>query len=449
MTKDPHHLGTENIGKLLFKQSYPAVIGLLVVSLYNLVDTIFVGRYVGSMGIAALAIVFPIHMIVMSLSQTLGVGASSIISRSLGAKKIKNAKDTFGNFILLSVIISVIITFFSIIFIKELLILFGATDQILQMTIDYSLPLLWGTILIMFTAGSNNIIRAEGQAKYAMFVMISSLSVNIILDPIFIIILGMGLKGAAYATLISYFIGAGVAGYFFLSKKNVLSITFENLKLKLKIIKETFAIGASSLARMVSSSIMIIILNNSLAFYGGEIAIAAFGLINRLFGVVFMPVFGLVQGMQPILGFNYGAGKIKRSLNLIKLSNRVSTIICTSLFVIVFIFTKQLVMIFTTDAELITLSVRAARLIMIVFPIVGFQIIASGMYQSLGKAKKAFFLSILRQIIILIPALLIIPLFFGLDGLFISFPIADILAGIVIGVIMRKDLIKLKKRLNS
>ncbi|NQU97941.1 MATE family efflux transporter [Candidatus Woesearchaeota archaeon] len=442
-----HHeqLGKESIPKTLFKQSMPAIIGLLVVSLYNLVDTIFIGRGVGSLGIAGLAITFPIQMIAMAISQTIGIGSASIISRSIGAKKFNVAEKTLGNLFSLVLIVGSALTVIGLAFLTPILKIFGATKTILPYATDYMTIIIYGSILLLFAFSANNLIRAEGNAKFSMIVMALSAVLNIILDAIFIFGFDMGMKGAALATVIAQGSSALLVLFYFLIGKSSIKFYWKNMLLDFKIVMETFSIGVSSFARMAAASVMSIFLNHSLAFYGGDIAIAAMGVVNRLFSIIFLPIIGLVIGMQPIVGYNYGAKNYKRTKSSINLSVKVSTLISIASFVILMAFAEPIVKVFTNDLELIALSVRITKIVILAMPIIGFQIIAGGMYQSMGKAKKAFVLSILRQVIFLIPLILIMPLFFKLDGLFYAFPMADFLAGAITAMILMRELKNLHK----
>jgi len=320
MNNHSKNLGTEKISSLLLKMSAPAIVGMMVQALYNLVDTIFVGRGVGTMGIAGLTIAFPIQMISMAVAQTIGIGGASIISRSLGSDDPERAERTMGNIFLLVIAISSITTILGLIFIEPILRFFGATETILPYSMEYMKVILLGTVFFSFAVASNSIVRSEGNAKVAMFTMLISAGLNIILDPIFIFVFNMGIRGAAIATVLSQATTAIYLVYYFVYGKSVISFKIKNLKPDFKIIYETFVIGASSFARQVSGSFIAIILNNTLAFYGGDLAIAAYGIINRLLMFTFMPLFGVVQGLQPIVGYNYGAKQYDRVKETIFLS---------------------------------------------------------------------------------------------------------------------------------
>ncbi len=437
-------LGTEKIGKLLFKLSAPAIIGMMVSSLYNLVDTIFVGRGVGSLGIAGISIQFPIQMIVMALAITVGVGGASIISRALGAKENDKAKIAAGNIFTLAGIFGLLSFFVTFFFTDSLLKLFGANAEILPYAHDYTKIMALGTFFFSLALASSNIIRAEGNAKVAMLIMASSTLLNIILDPLLIFTFDMGIKGAAIATVISQVFAFAYAMIFFISKKSIIRIHFHNLKLKLNIVKEIFAVGSATLIRQASAGILTIILNNSLNIYGGSMAIAVFGVINRLAMFTMMPMFGVLQGMQPIVGYNYGAKLFDRVKQVVNSSIKVTTAMSVFSFFLIMLFAKPIISLFSTEQEFVNLTARTARIIMIFLPALGFQAIVSGLYQALGKARPAMFLSMVRQIVFLIPLVLILPIFWKLDGIWFAFPLADSLAIIITYFFYRHEMKLLK-----
>lgn len=430
--------------RLLFRQSLPAIIGLLVMSLYNVVDAIFIGQSVGALGIAGLAICFPVQMMIIAIAQTIGIGAASIISRAMGAKQQARAEEALGNFFTLTLILGTVFTILGLVFITPILQLFGATDSILLYAKEYLQIILYGTFFLCFTASSNNIIRAEGSAKFAMKVMIASALVNIVLDPILIFGFDMGLSGAAIATVTSQVIASLVAFYYFASGRNSVRVHFANFKLKLKLTKEIFAIGSSALARQSAGSVEQAVLNHSLGFYGGDLAIAAFGIINRMMMTIFMPMFGLVQGMQPVLGFNHGARETKRASDAVTLTMKAATIFSIAAFAGIMLFSESLIRIFTSDSELIKLTDHAVRIVILMLPLIGFQVIAGGVYQALGKPWQALVLSTLRQLLFLVPLVLLLSYWIGLDGVFWAFPTADVLASVVTGTMIYRELKKWK-----
>ncbi len=438
-------LGKESIKKLLIKLSGPAIIGMIVLSLYNLVDAIFIGRFVGTLAIAGVAITFPFQMIVMALSLTIGIGASSIISRRLGEGQKKEAEIILGNFVSLTIISSLGVTVLGLLFLTPLLKIFGATQDILLPAQEYLGVILIGTLGLMFSASGNNVIRAEGNAKFAMAVMLVSAGMNIILDPIFIVVLNLGIKGAAWATVVSQYSSAALVFFYFFKSQGNLKIRLNYLLLKFKTIKEIFIIGSSTFARQVSASLGAVIVNHAFGLYGGSLAIAAFGIIYRLLMFLLMPMFGIIQGLQPIVGYNYGAKKFNRVKEAVLLATKMTTLLAVSSYVFLMVFPKVFISMFTTDTELIVMSVRALRIVILFMPLIGFQVIAGGMFQSMGKAGPAFVLSLLRQTLLVIPLILILPTFFKLSGVWWTFPIADLAAGIVTYLMFIKALKDLPK----
>ncbi|WP_445474314.1 MATE family efflux transporter [Methanococcoides methylutens] len=435
-------LAEESISKVLFKLSLPATIGMMVQALYSLVDTIFVGRALGAesvQGIAGITIAFPIQMIIMGVALTIGIGSASIISRSLGAKDHKRADIALGNAISAILALSILITVIGSIYIVPLLKMFGATETILPFAFEYTRIILYGTIVFAFSMTVNNIVRAEGNAKVAMLTMLISAGLNIILDPIFIFGLDMGIKGAAIATVISQAVSAIYLIHYFSSGMSSLNFHVGNLMPHSDVFTETITVGTSSFARSASGSLMIIVINNALAVYGGDIHIAVFGVVNRLFMFTFMPMIGIVQGLQPIVGFNYGAKNFERVISSTSLAIKTTTVISMAGFLLLFLFPSQLFSIFTTDQQLIEAGRSATRIMVLALPFVGFQIVGASIYQTLGKARPAFFLSISRQVLFLIPLVLILPRFFQLEGIWIAFPISDGLSFLVTFAMLAKE----------
>lgn len=445
----PHStsLGTESVGKLLLKLSTPAIIGMMVQTLYNIVDTIFIGQGVGPIGIAGLTIVFPIQMLIMALGMTIGVGGASIISRSLGAQNMERARLTLGNLFVLAISSSLVVAILGRILAVPLLRLFGATETILPYSLEYFNVILIGAVFLNFSIVGNSVIRAEGKAKIAMITMSVSAIINIILDPIFIFGFDMGIRGAAVATVISQMVMAGYLFYYFTSGKSIMTFTWRAIRLKADIVKETFAVGASSLARNSASSISAIIINNTLAMYGGDITIAVYGTMNRLFMFAFMPMFGIIQGMQPIVGYNYGARQYQRVIRAIKLANLTTTMVATVAFLCFMLIPGLLLRVFSSDAELIRVGTSAIRIMALAFPVIGVQVVGGSVYQSLGKALPALVLSMARQILFLIPLVVILPIFFGLTGVWLAFVFSDILAFAITYILLNREIGHLGQRI--
>jgi putative MATE family efflux protein len=449
MNKNHKKLTTEKVSKLLFKQAAPATIGLLVLSFYYIVDTIFVGRGVGTLGITGVIVTTPIMTIIGGLSFTLGVGGASIISRALGAKKKEYAEEIFGTLLVSLISFGLLLILICFIFMDPLLVLFGASEATLPYAKTYLSVLLSGLIFFVFAGAMNNIIRAEGNAKFAMIVMILSAVINGFLDYVFIICLSIGMVGAALATIIAEFSAALAILIYFYSKKSIIRIHFKHLKIKFKHLKNIVSVGSATFIRNVGNSIILILLNNALLFYGGDISIAAYGIISRIFMFGIMPIIGITQGLQPIIGYNFGARKYHRAKKTMIQSITYASIISVLVFVVYMIFLGPIISIFTDDAELIKLTLKAAKIVLITLPIIGFQIIIGGVYQALGKAFSALFVSLLRQIILIIPLLLILPKFFGLYGVFYSRPVADILSAIVCVFLVINEFRIFNKKINA
>ncbi len=445
MDKHQKALGEMPINKLLTKMAAPAIVGMLANSLYNVVDTIFLGQGVGTIAIAGVTIALPMQMLIMAISFLVGVGAASVISRRLGEKNTELAHQAAGNAITSILVTSTILTILALIFIDPLLIFFGATEGILPYARDYLAIVLLGSPFFGFSIVANNIIRSEGNAKVAMISMLIGLGLNIILDPIFIFGLHLGIKGAAIATAISQIIAFMYVLNYFISKKTSLILEKKHFKINLNIQKEIIALGSSSFLRQITFIILAIAIQNSLKLYGGDIYIAVYGIINKIQMFVMLPPFGLTQAYQPIVGYNYGAKKYNRIIEVNRKTLKISTIYCTVFFVIMMLFPAQIISIFTPDSEAIRLGTIALQLNILFFPLFGFQMIGATYFLAVGKAWTALFLTLSRQVIILIPLVLILPIFFQANGIWYSFPIADGSAILIVFFFLRKEL----KRLNE
>lgn len=435
-------LGTEKISKLLIQQAAPASMGFLIMSLYNIVDTIYVGRFIGSMAIAATTVVMPISYLISSIGMAIGVGGASVISRALGSKNKPKAQHTFGNQINLTLHLAIMFVILGYWFDEEILMLFGGKGEILPYARDYFHVLLLGIPFLAWAMMSNNVIRAQGRAKTAMYIMIIPAILNIILDPIFIIVLKMGLKGAAWATIISYMVSATYALAFFLKGNSEIRIIFKYFKLRRDLVVEIFSIGVITLARQGSISVLIVVLNHTLFAYMGEIGIAVYGVVNRIMMFALFPVIGILQGFLPIAGYNYGAKLFKRVRSSIYTSIKYSMIIATVLLMLIAFFSEYIVSAFTTDPELTKLSARALTIVFSTSPIITVQLIGSGYFQALGKAVPALLLTLTKQGFFLIPLVLILPHYLGVDGIWFSFPISDILSSIVTWFFLKRDINK-------
>ncbi len=445
MTETTNSLGTQKISKLLIKQAIPASIGILVMSLNMIVDTIFVGQWIGSMAIAAITVVLPIVFLISSIGMGIGIGGSSIISRAFGAKDIKKAYLTFGNQISLTLVLSIFFVSVGILFYKPLLLLFGANGAILDPATSYFNVVLYGVPFLAFAMMGNPVIRAEGKPKFAMYAMILPAISNILLDIIFIKFLGLGMFGAGLATSISYAVCGLFIFSFFLSTKSELVIKPNYFLLKLSIVKEIIQLGGVTIARQGTISVLMIVLNATLYTYGGENAIAVYGIINRVMMFALFPVLGVTQGFLPIAGYNYGAKNSERVKEVIKKAILYGSMVATLIFLGIITFPEAIASIFTSDTALIEETPKALLYVFLATPVITAQLIGSAYFQAAGKAMPALLLTLLKQGIFLIPLVYLLPKFFGLNGVWFSFPIADILATFVTLTFLR---LEVRKNLN-
>lgn len=431
MEKRKEEMAQQPIGRLLLRYSAPAMIAMMVNSLYNLVDAIFVGQGVGHLALAALAVSFPIQMFILAIAQVVGIGSASIISRSLGAGDQRRAERTAGTSFICVVVLSILLAAVGLGFLRPILRLFGATPAIMPYAVDYLSVILAGNFFFAYAVSSNNLVRAEGNVKVAMYSMFLGAGVNIILDPIFIFGLNMGIRGAAIATVIANMLVFVFLTSYFLSGKSLLKIRRSDLWPDFSVIPEMAGIGASSFTRVAAGSLVAIVLNNSIGFYGDEMHLAILGVCNRLLIFFLMPLFGLVQGFQPILGFNYGARNLDRVRQSIRMATLYATLLTTFAFLLMMLFPTPLLKMFNRDPRLIAEGAFIIRIIVICLPTVGFQVVGATMFQALGRVFPALFLSMSRQILFFIPLVLILPLFFGLPGIWIAIPVSDALAALV------------------
>ena len=426
-------LGSESISKLLFKFSVPAITGMVVNALYNIVDRIYIGHIkgVGSYALSGLAITFPISVIIMAFGMLIGIGACSVISIRLGEKNVEAADNILGNAVMLLTIISLALGIFGVLFLNKILILFGADQNNLPYAKAYIQIILMGAVFQNIGFGINNIIRAEGNPKMAMFTMMFGAIINIILDPIFIFVFKMGIQGAAIATVISQVFNTLLVLRYFTAKNSgsVLKLNKTSLKLNIYIVNDIFAIGVAPFSMQIASSLVAVLYNKGLYTYGGNVAIAAMGILNSISMLIFMPIVGISQGIQPIIGYNYGAKLYDRVFKILKLAIIFGTCIAVIGFIVVQLFANQLITIFVgNNPELIKLGAHGLRIDLMVLPILGFQILGASYFQAINEAKISMILSVLRQVIVLIPIILILPLFLKLDGLWFSQPCADLIA---------------------
>jgi putative MATE family efflux protein len=437
-----NELGTKKISKLLIKQAVPATIGILVMSLNMIVDTIFVGQWIGVLAIAAITVVLPIVFLISSIGMGIGIGGSSIISRALGANNPEKAFLSFGNQISLTVILALLFVIIGNIFSVPILNLFGAKGTILPIASEYFGVIIYGVPFLAFAMMGTPTMRAEGKPKFAMYAMMVPAVLNVFLDIIFIKVFDWGMWGAGLATSFSYASCGLYILYFFFSSKSELKIIPKNFKLNFNIVTEIAKLGGVTVVRQGAISILMIVLNYSLYKYGGEISIAVYGIINRVMMFALSPVLGVTQGFLPVAGFNIGANNNARVKETIKKSIYFGSILGTFIFIAIVIFKEEIIWVFTNDATLLAQTPDAMLIAFLVTPIVTLQLIGSAYFQAAGKAMPALLLTLLKQGVFLIPLAYILPIYCGVDGVWWSFPISDTLATIITVWVLKREVDK-------
>jgi putative MATE family efflux protein len=429
-----------NLNSLLFKFSMPAIVAMVVNALYNVVGIIFVGRGVGSLAITGLSIVLPIQLIMMALGLMIGIGAASVISRALGGDKKDIAVSALGNGIILGLILDVVFILLGYIFMDKLLIFFGASANVLPYARDYTRIILIGLVFITFSISSSDIIRAEGNPRNAMYSMIIGAACNIALDPILIFGLKLGVRGAAIGTVLSQFGSTIYIITYFMSKKSIFRLNFSMFKVKLNILKEILGVGVPSFIRQAAGGIIILIFNKVLAFYGSDLYIAIMGIGLRLLSLIQMPLLGLTQGFSTIVSFNYGAKLYDRVKKVLNLAIIWTVIIAGFGFIIMMAFPATVIHMFTSDKEFISKGIFPLRAVIIFLPLVGIQMLGGGLFQAIGKPVPALLITISRQILFLIPAVILMPILLGVDGVWLSVPLADFLSLLITGIWIFKEI---------
>ncbi|HNY14477.1 MAG TPA: MATE family efflux transporter [Bacteroidales bacterium] len=438
-------LGVEKVGKLLLNYSLPAIIATAAASVYNIIDRIFIGQGVGPLAISGLALTFPLMNITAAFGSMVGVGASAMVSIRLGQHDRKGATLILGNAVMLNLIFGITIGLLVFIFLEPILYALGASRDTLPFAKEFMQVILIGNVFTHLYLGLNNIIRASGYPGKAMIITLTTVVVNLVLAPLFIFVFDWGIRGAALATVIAQAVGTVTAVIHFTRLDSFVRFLPGYMKLKKVIIGDIISIGMSNFLMLLFGSLVISIFNLSLRKYGGDYAIGAFGIIASIANLAAMVVIGFNQGMQPIVGYNYGAQKISRSLRAFKLTVFAATCVTTFMFLLAEIFPRTIASAFTNNDELINLAVMGMRLNLMLFPIVGFQIVTASFFQSIGKARFSIFLSLSRQVLFLIPALLILPHFWTLKGVWLAGPVADFASSLLTLIVLRWQLGKLKK----
>ncbi len=424
-------LGTENVWHLLLQYAIPSVIAMTASSLYNITDSIFIGHGVGALAISGLAITFPLMNLAAAFGSLVGAGASTLMSLRLGQKDYSTANNILGNVVALNMIIGIAYTIVVLIFLDPILFFFGASSETIQYAREYMEVITLGNVITHIYFGLNAMLRATGSPEKSMYATISTVIINVVLSYLFIFVFRWGIRGAAIATIIAQASMLVWQLKFYSNKANFIHLQKGIFRLKRRIVADSLSIGMAPFLMNLAACMIVIIINKQLLKYGGDLDVGAYGIINRV-GILFvMIVMGLNQGMQPIAGYNFGAKKIDRVKKVLKYSIVLATAIMTVGFFIGEFFPRAVASVFTKDQDLIELVIPGLRIVIIFFPIVGFQMVTSNFFQSIGMVKKAIFMSLSRQVIILLPCLLILPPFFGTKGVWYSIPIADMLASVL------------------
>jgi putative MATE family efflux protein len=432
-------LGTQPIGKLLIKQAVPASIGILVMSLNIIVDTIFVGNWIGSIAIAAINVVLPVSFFIAALGMAIGIGGSSIISRALGANDKEKALKSFGNQLSLTLLLTVILVVVGLVFAEQIIPKFGGKGGIYEPAKIYYTIVLYGVPFLALCMMGNNVIRAEGKPKFAMIAMIIPSVGNLILDYILIYVFDFGMAGAAWATTLSYLLCFGYILWFFMSENSELKINLSHFNLSKKITSEIASLGSVTLARQAVVSVIYLFMNNILFDIGGESSVAVFGIISRIMMFALFPVLGITQGFLPIAGYNYGARSFGRVKETINTSILYASGLAILIFVFLMVFTESIVSVFTKDTTVINQTVYAMKWVFLAVPIVSVQLIGSAYFQAIGKAIPALLLTLSRQGFFFLPLVLILPIFYGEFGVWISFALADFLSTILTAYFINRE----------
>ncbi|MBT4904339.1 MAG: MATE family efflux transporter [Flavobacteriaceae bacterium] len=445
MAEKAVQMGTDPIGKLLLRQSLPASIGILVMSLNILIDTIFVGQWIGSNAIAAINVVLPVSFFIAALGMSIGMGGGSIISRALGSDQRAKANKTFGNQLTLTLLFTLSFMTLGLVFMEAIIPSFGGKGALYAPAKIYYTIVLYGVPILGLAMMGNNIIRSEGKPKYAMYAMMLPSISNLLLDYLFINVFGWGMEGAAWATTLSYGVCMSYIFYFFISGKSDLFLKISDLALDFSIVKEIGSLGFVTLARQAVVSVTVLMVNNILFELSGESTVAVYAIISRMLMFALFPILGITQGFVPIAGFNFGADKKNRVLEVIRTALIYATVLATFVFFVIIFFSEAIASAFTQDQAVITKTKEVLMWVFLSTPIIGIQLIGSAYFQAIGKAIPALLLTLTRQGFFFIPLILILPRYYGEFGIWISFPIAEVIATIVTAYFLRKELKRYNK----
>lgn len=438
-------LGQERVDKLLWRYSVPAMIGMVVNALYNIVDSIFVGNGVGELALAAVAIAFPVMIILMGFGMLIGVGAGSLVSIRMGEGRKEDAERILGNAFTLSVLCAIVLSVIILPFLDPVLQLLGAEPNILPYARDFTKVILWGSLFMYVGFGLNSIVRAQGDPKIAMATMLISAGINVVLNPLFIFYFQLGITGSALATVIAQMVAAVWIILHFLRKKSYLRLKTQYMALDFTVVFQIIKTGASPFLMQIAASVVNVLFNHSLLLYGGEIAVACIGVITRIGMLLLMPIFGISQGAQPIIGYNYGARSYNRVIEAVRRASYAASALSLAGFLVVQFFSESIVGVFNQNAEFIAIGAKGLRLFLLLLPVIGFQVIGANYFQAVGKAQYAIFFSMSRQVIILIPMLLLLPPLFGLNGAWAAAPLADLGSFLLTGYFLLKEIRTLRQ----
>ena len=433
----PTDLGTENIGKLLKKYALPSIIAMTASSLYNMIDSIYIGQGVGPMAISGLAVTFPLMNLSTAFGTLVGAGAATILSVFLGRKKYSACNKVLSNVVSLNIIIGLVFMAVSLVFIDPILYFFGASENTLPYAKEYMKIILYGNIITHLYFGLNAAMRSTGDPKKAMGLTIFTVILNAILDPIFIFVLDMGIAGAAWATVICQFVSLIIVMVHFSSHKRAVHFKNGILRLNFKVAKESLAIGAGPFLMNAAACLVTLFINQQLRDYSGDLGIGAYGICNRIIFMFIMICMGLNQGMQPIAGYNYGARQYSRVKQVFWMTAKWATAVTMICFLISILIPKVATGIFTHDEELLAIAANGLTILGLGLPTVGFQMIATNFFQSLGMVRRSVILSLSRQILFLLPALYALPLWIGDKGIWLSYPVSDVLSFILSAIMLR------------
>jgi len=434
-------LGQASIPRLLLQFSIPAIVGMTAQALYNLIDRVFVGQALGPSGIAGTTVAFPFMLIVLAFGMLVGFGATALISIRLGEQKKAEAEEVLGNATVLLVAASVLITAVGLLFLDDILVLFGASETVLPYARDYLRIIVLGTVFQMVSFGLNATIRGEGNPKIAMLSMLISVVLNAILAPVFIFGLSWGMQGAALATVISQAVTAVWVLVYFLGGRSVLRLHARQLRVNGRLCRDILVLGSPPFAMQLAASVMQSILNHQLHLHGGDLAISVMGILYVVFMMIAMPIFGINQGAQPIIGYNYGAGRFDRVRQTLVTAILAATGLTLFGFAVTMLFPAQVIWLFSPkDEALLALGTHAMRISVLMLPLIGFQVVSASYFQAVGKPKVAMLLMLSRQVLLLIPAVLFLPQFFGLDGVWAAMPTADLGASVATSVCLWLEL---------